>query len=302
VDVASHHATIDPILPELRTALAYLNPVGPKIPVINTAEYPSNTTIFGADYWVANLRNPVRFSRAVQEAATDHGSTFIEISPHPLLTRAIGETATKARVSGTVNRDHPETLTFHTNLALVRPPVSTEPAGQRDLLVDLPPSAWLHSRYWMQTASAGREFTGAHPLLGMHVELPTGAAHVWQADVGTDALPWLIDPQVNNVPAMPGAAFCEMALTAARTALGDAVEVRDVRFERMLLLDSETPLSAAAVLREPGTMDFLVETDLDGERERRASAVLQTLAEADIDRPADYDIDALLAGSPQHAA
>jgi acyl transferase domain-containing protein len=48
-------------------------------------------------------------------------------------------------------------------------------------------------------------------------------------------------------------------------------------------------------------MEFLVETDLDGERERRASAVLQTLAEADIDRPADYDIDALLAGCPQNA-
>ncbi len=250
VDVASHHATIDPILGELRTALAYLNPAGPKIPVINTAEYPPNTTIFGADYWVANLRNPVRFSRAVQEAATDHGSTFIEISPHPLLTRAIGETATKARVSGTVNRDHPETLTFHTNLALVRPPVNTEPAGKRDLLIDLPPRAWLHTRYWMQTASAGREFTGAHPLLGMHVELPGGATHVWQADVGTEHNPWLKDHKVHGQPVMPGAGFAEIALAAGCAAFGlpaRDIEVIRLEVEQMLPLDEQTRLTTQLV-------------------------------------------------------
>jgi phthiocerol/phenolphthiocerol synthesis type-I polyketide synthase D len=249
VDVASHHATIDPILDELRDALAFLNPVGPTIPVINTAEYPPNTMLFGADYWVANLRNPVRFARAVQEAVDDHG-TFIEISPHPLLTRAIGETAKKARVSGTVNRDHPETLTFHTNLALVRPPVNTEPAGQRDLLIDLPPSAWLHSRYWMQAASVGREFTGAHPLLGMHVELPSGGGHVWQADVGTELNPWLKDHKVHGQPVMPGAGFAEIALAAGVEAFGlpaRELEIIRLEVEQMLSLDEQTRLTTQLV-------------------------------------------------------
>ena len=36
VDVASHHPTIDPVLPELRTALADLAPRTPAIPVIST--------------------------------------------------------------------------------------------------------------------------------------------------------------------------------------------------------------------------------------------------------------------------
>jgi phthiocerol/phenolphthiocerol synthesis type-I polyketide synthase D len=36
VDVASHHPTVDPILPELRSALADLAPGAPKIPLINT--------------------------------------------------------------------------------------------------------------------------------------------------------------------------------------------------------------------------------------------------------------------------
>ena len=33
-------------------------------------------------------------------------------------------------------------------------------------------------------------------------------------EVGTAALPWLSDHQVHNVPALPGAAYCEMALSA----------------------------------------------------------------------------------------
>ncbi len=247
VDVASHHATVDPILTELRTALQHLSPVGPTIPVINTAEYPGGTTLFGAEYWVANLRNPVRFSRAVAEAAADH-STFIEISPHPLLTHALNETLGRrnARVSGTVNRDHPETLTFHTQLALVRPPVDRAAAERGDLLVDLPPTPWLHTRYWMQTPSGGREFAGSHPLLGVHVELPAGTGHVWQSDVGTEANPWLQDHRVHGQPVMPGAGFAEIALAAGCEALGVAprnLEVTRLEVEQMLPLDDQTRLT-----------------------------------------------------------
>jgi phthiocerol/phenolphthiocerol synthesis type-I polyketide synthase D len=257
VDVASHHATIDPILPELRTALAYLDPVGPTIPVINTAEYPSGATMFGADYWVANLRNPVRFSRAVQEAAADH-STFIEVSPHPLLIHAINDSVSqhKARVSATVYRDQPETLTFHTQLALVRPPVDTASADRRDLLVDLPPTPWLHTRYWMSVPAGGQALTGAHPLLGLHVELPGGAGHAWQSDAGTDLNPWLADHKVHGQPVMPGAGFAEIVLAAGREALGVSapdLEVTRLEVEQMLPLDGRTRLTTQLTVENDGT-------------------------------------------------
>ncbi len=78
----------------------------------------------------------------------------------------------------------------------------------------------------------------AHPLLGAHVRLPEEPErHAWQGEIGTAALPWLADHRVNGVAVFPGAGFCEMALAAAAAVLGSNSEVRDIRFEQMLLLD-----------------------------------------------------------------
>src|SRR5580693_5142112 len=65
MEVASHTALMDPILPELRSALADLTPKPPTIPFISTVADSSATPALDADYWVANVRQPVRFTHAV---------------------------------------------------------------------------------------------------------------------------------------------------------------------------------------------------------------------------------------------
>ncbi len=143
---------------------------------------------------MVNLRNPVRFSQAVAKAAETH-TTFVEISPHPLLTHAINGTLESAKprgaqVSGTLTRDNPETLTFHTQLATVRPPSAAAAAhidGATKRLIDLPPTPWQHVRYWAAPTATTRQAASAHPLLGTHVELPSGRDHVFTADVGTES-------------------------------------------------------------------------------------------------------------------
>ena len=257
VDVASHHPTIDPILPELHSALSDLAPMTPHIPLISTTAHTGGKPTFDAGYWVANLRNPVHFCQAVVAAGADHG-TFIEISPHPLLTHAITESLESATPCGdvyvgpTVNRDNPETLSFHTQLATVRPPrgEAAQPNGSAGQLADIPPTPWLHSKYWVADRSVGRGPTGAHPLLGVHVEMPSGRDHVWQADVGTDFIPWLGDHKVHGQPVMPAAAFAEIALAAGSEALGQpvhAVEVNRLEVEQMLPLDGSTQVTTQLI-------------------------------------------------------
>ena len=93
VDVASHHHIVDPILPQLRTALAGLTPQTAQIPMYSTVDGVDGDPRCDAQYWVTNLRHPVRFTQAVSAASATH-TTFIEISPHPLLTFAISDTLT----------------------------------------------------------------------------------------------------------------------------------------------------------------------------------------------------------------
>jgi phthiocerol/phenolphthiocerol synthesis type-I polyketide synthase D len=248
VDVASHNPIIEPILPELRTAIADLAPGIPTIPIITTTyDKTGPAATFDADYWVANLRNPVRFAEAVASAATHHG-TFIEMSPHPLLTHAITETlesaapSRRARVTSAMNRDEDQTLFFHSQLAAIKP--SGGAADGR--IVDVPHAPWQHIPFWVADRSGLGELNSSHPLLGAHMELPSGHDHVWRSDVGTNVCPWLADHKVHGQPILPAAAFAEIALAAGSEALGlpaHELSVMRLEVEQMLPLDGHTRIT-----------------------------------------------------------
>lgn len=219
VDVASHHPIIDPVLPQLRSALADLAPKPPAIPMLTTV-YDGTAPLLDADYWAANLRNPVRFHQAVSAAAENH-HTFIEISPHPLLTYAITDTLgdTGAHVGGTLQRDTDDTVTFHTNLNAThttRPPDTPHPPEPHP---QLPNTPWQHTRHWIKTGSGAPHSAHAHPLLGIGVHDPTNGTRVWQCEVSPDLL-WLGDHCVDDTCVLPGAAYADIALAAAADAFG----------------------------------------------------------------------------------
>ena len=157
VDVASHHPIIDPVLPDLRAELADLKPQQPSIPIIvTTGDRPGDgANMFDAEHWAANLRNPVRFAQAVATAGADH-ATFVEVSPHPLLTYAINDTLaeTHHHTLGTLQRDANDTLTFRTNLNAthtIRPPEAPHPPEPHP---PIPTTPWHHARHWIATPEA----------------------------------------------------------------------------------------------------------------------------------------------------
>ncbi|CQD10500.1 phenolpthiocerol synthesis type-I polyketide synthase PpsD [Mycobacterium lentiflavum] len=246
VDVASHHPIIDPILPQLRSALSDLAPKPPTIPMITTVtEGPA--PLLDADYWAANLRNPVRFHQAVSTAGADH--LFIEISPHPLLTHSINDTLGEANAHtlGTLARDADDTVTFHAQLAAQFAVRASRPTNTGDgRLADIPVTPWEHTQYWIADRSAVSNSVATHPLLGAHIEVPSSRDHVWQADVGTEVSPWLADHKVFGQATMPGAGFAEIALAAASEALGVpalAVSLNQLEVEQMLTLNDHTQLT-----------------------------------------------------------
>ncbi|MDT7737308.1 MAG: polyketide synthase 5, partial [Mycobacterium sp.] len=311
VDVASHTPHVDPILDELVVALADLDPLTPEVPYYSATLFdPRDQLVCDAWYWADNLRHTVRFAAAVQAAMEDGYRIFTELAPHPLLTHAVEQTAHSLDIPvAALTGMRREQNLPHGMLGLLADLHCTGAAVDFSLLyptgrlVDAPLPTWTHrplllNRDGQDASTHGGCTVSVHPLLGSHVRLhEEPERHAWEGDVGTGALPWLGDHQVHRVAALPGAAYCEMALAAARTVLGEQSEVRDIRFEQMLLLDEKTPVDAVFTVASPGVGHFMVETDRDGEHVRRAAALLHAVD--DEEQPAARDMAVLLAAHPR---
>ncbi|BBX62936.1 polyketide synthase [Mycobacterium saskatchewanense] len=313
VDVASHSPQVDPILDELVEALADLQPRTPEVPYYSATLWnPKERPEFDADYWAENLRYTVRFAAAVQAALKDGFRVFGELAPHPLLTHAVEQNAASLDmpIAALAAMRREQEVPFglrgfvadvHSAGAVVDFSVQY-PSGR---LLDAPLPTWTHRDLLLSRESLdqtrGTAVQTVHPLLGAHVHLhEEPERHVWQGEIGTEAHPWLGDHQIHRVAALPGAAYCEMALAAASATLGEGSEVRDIKFEQTLLLDDHTRASSSATVAAPGVLEFTVETNEEGERIRRASAVLHSAnqAEAEEQQPPAHDLDTLIAAHP----
>jgi polyketide synthase 3/4 len=317
VDVAAHSPQVDPILDELVESLADLEPSAPDIPYYSATLWnPRERPSFAGDYWAENLRYTVRFAAAVQAALKDGHRVFGELAPNPLLTHAIEQNAASLDMAVAVLAAMREPgapparggqpglglrgFAADVHIAGAAVDFSVQYPGGR--LVDAPLATWTHRELMLSREAADHPARGAsvqavHPLLGAHVHLhEEPERHVWQGEVGTVAHPWLADHQMHGVPALPGAALCEMALAAARTTLGEGSEVRDITFGQTLSLGEDTVVSSAATVAAPGVLEFVVNTHREDSRIRRASASLHAVPE--LQEPPAHDMDALIANHP----
>ena len=206
---AGHSPQVDPLLPELIDSLSGIQGRRPRIPVYSTVlDDPRGDSTFDAGHWAANLRRPVRLDRAVTAAAADGHTAFVEISPHPVLTRAVTDTVPGALAIGTLHRDADDSAAFLGQLgalyaAGLRLPL---PSGR---VIDLPAPRWRHVRHWWtdgRTAATGTTIavpapqadappaTSVSTRLCHHIAAVTGHApgHVTPAtalaDLGLDSL------------------------------------------------------------------------------------------------------------------
>jgi phthiocerol/phenolphthiocerol synthesis type-I polyketide synthase D len=161
---AGHSPQVDPLLPELTAQLADIAPRPLVTRFYSTAlDDPGAPHRCDAAYWAANLRRPVRLGPAVAAAAGDGLRTFVEVSPHPLVTRALEETVRHATggagvITGTLRRGADEAQTFHVQLATLAVGGYPLPRQRSGTIIDLPPAPWRHEPYWMDPPrpAAGR--------------------------------------------------------------------------------------------------------------------------------------------------
>lgn len=92
VDYASHSADVEELRETLRESLSGVRPRTGDIVFISAVTGAGlDTSVLDGEYWFANLRQPVLFEQSVRWSY-DHGyRTFVESSPHPVLTVGIQE-------------------------------------------------------------------------------------------------------------------------------------------------------------------------------------------------------------------
>jgi acyl transferase domain-containing protein/NADPH:quinone reductase-like Zn-dependent oxidoreductase/acyl carrier protein len=234
VDYASHSAHVDRLRETLSQSLSGLKPRTSDITFISAVTGAElDTSTLDGDYWFTSLRQPVLFQQAVRWAHENGFDTFIESSPHPVLTIGIQESledyGDDHAVVGTLRRGEGgmrgvllSAAEAHVNGKSPKWAGMFQDTGARH--IDLPTYAFEHKRYWMATGAgtinaSGLGITSAeHPLLGAVVAQADSDGVILTGRLSLASHPWLADHKVFGTVIVPGAALVEMALHAGECA------------------------------------------------------------------------------------
>nr|WP_018681314.1 type I polyketide synthase [Actinokineospora enzanensis] len=250
VSHAFHSRLMEPMLEEFRAIAAGLTYSRPSLTFISSvtgAEVYDELT--DPEYWVRNVRQPVRFADAVRALAAEEVNRFFELGPDAPLTAVVPQSAPETVVAVAAQRkDVPADVALTTALATlhtrgVRVDWAAHFAARGARRADLPTYGFQHQRYWLELTgeSGDADAMGLdpvdHPLLGAATLLADADGVVLSGRVGPATHPWLGDHVVGGSIMLPGTAFVELAVRA-----GDEVgcgQVRDLTLHAPLVLPAK---------------------------------------------------------------
>ena len=202
-----------------------------------------------AEYWAANLRQPVLFGDAIAELAAAAPTSFVELSPHPILLpsieQVISDIEPRSTVIAAMRRGEPAVATllaaigslYEAGAAVDWRVVTGSPRSH----VVLPTYPWQRQRHWYEPAPRRDARAGDHPLLG-HAARPAaepGTVH-WQTTLEGDDLAFLRDHVVQGSAVLPATGFIELARAAMVEGSG-VFALADIALHEALPIDADHP-------------------------------------------------------------
>ncbi|WP_424923905.1 type I polyketide synthase [Actinophytocola oryzae] len=263
VSHAFHSPLMEPMLDEFRQVLAGIAFGEPTIPLISTVT-GEQARMDSAEYWVEQVRRPVRFADAVATAVARGATVVVEVGPDGSLSSAgdVDAVPLCRTRRDTATDEETEVVTALARLHTLGSPVDWREvlAGTGARRIDLPTYPFRRQRFWpsrfadVEVDAVGIGDTG-HPLVGAAVPLPATGGLLLTGRLATHTHPWLADHRVGDTILLPGTAFLDLAVRA-----GDEVglgRVRELTIERPLVLPESGGVRLQVVLGEP---------DADGDR------------------------------------
>ena len=228
-DVAFHSPAMDALTAELGRLTGELpQPRPAEIPLYTTAlTDPRSAAPRDQNYWVANLRDRVRFAEAVTAAAEDGHRLFLEVSAHPVVAHSVVETLTHAGIDEhavlpVLRRDRPELQSVATAVGALYcngAPVNHGIGAFTPWADSLPVTQWQHRRFWRTPTpppgGRGVHDVDTHTLLGGRIDV-TGAvaSTMWQTRLDMDNRPYPGNHPVQNTEIVPAAVILNTFLGA----------------------------------------------------------------------------------------
>lgn len=227
VEFAAHSPQVEPIQARLREVLRGISP-GPAETVLysTVTGAPEDGRALGPEYWERNVRATVRFAPAVERLLADGHDTFVEVSPHPVLVRAIDDVVADSEGTVTVSSAHRDAEGAAGMLRalgqLYAMGVEIDWAAHHAVRpghVDLPAHGWDHRDFpLIRPGRATGSPAAAAPRGLLGERLRVGAVPdllLWRLPWDVSTLPELADHVVDDVPLVPGAYWLAAAAAAA---------------------------------------------------------------------------------------
>ncbi len=250
VDYAFHSFQMDPFTSELQDSLRGLRPNALDVAMFSSV---TGEAIQGeqldADYWCRNMRQPVLFRRAIDQAIDAGIDTFLELGAHPSLIAPIRACLAgrnrEGLAVGTLHRERQDAEAIASAAARLHVhgvPVDWKAIAPRSWkFVELFGHPWEKQVHWVEPEeSRAARFDGpVHPLLGYRL---ASTEPIWQSEIDANAPRYLHDHQIEGAVVFPAAGYVELMLAAARETLGSGPhEIEAIAFHEALFLNAETP-------------------------------------------------------------
>jgi acyl transferase domain-containing protein/acyl carrier protein len=287
VRYAFHSPSMEPAAAALVTELAGL--------ACGEARVPLYSTILGrrvrdgeldAAHWGRGVREPVDLAAAVTAMLGDGVDALLEVGPRTVLQgplRALAQDGVAVLASLRDDRDDRLSLLESAGRLYALGSAigwhALTPAGP---VASVPAHPWDHERFWLERQQPRLE-PGADPLLGARLDLaPVGGRSAWEVALGEHDLPELRDHVVGGTAVLPGAAFVDLAVRAARAlAIAGPLRVDGLRLHQPVPLVAGVKIQTSLTAGEDGVHGFTVHGRAPGEDAWRLHASALVVAAGD---------------------
>nr|WP_309112041.1 polyketide synthase [Saccharothrix sp.] len=281
VSHAFHSPRVEPMLAEFGEVVRAATFTPPTIPIVSTVtgEVADPAALCTPEYWIDQVRRPVRFLDAVRRLPDQGVTATLEVGPGAVLTALVGDgldgRAAVTAVAGTRTGDDEPVEFVDAVGRLWSAGVAVDwaaylaPSGA--VAGPLPGYAFQRKRFWLEPAAMqGDQPAGPasdHPLLHAPVEVAGRDEVLFSGVLSASTAPWLGEHRLFGRRVVPSSVLLEMAVRA-----GDEVgcpHVDELVVGEQVVLPERGRLRVQLTVAAPddaGRRRISVHTGADGDR------------------------------------